>query len=114
VKALTIASLWPDAAWEPTVSNLGHALRKLRRWPEALDCYRRALGLRPGRPGTHAAMGLTHHLLGSLDEAVEAYHKALSLRPEDAFVAEMLADALAAASESFAAGLGDSESDQHL
>lgn len=29
------------ADWEPTLINLGHALRKLRRWGEALECYHR-------------------------------------------------------------------------
>jgi tetratricopeptide (TPR) repeat protein len=63
------------ADWEPTLINLGHALRKLRRWGEALVCYRRALGLVPGQPGTYTALGYTCHLMGDLDRAIENYHK---------------------------------------
>ena len=50
------------AAWEPTVVNLAHTLRKQRRYDEARVAYERALGLAPGQPGTLAALGYTHHL----------------------------------------------------
>ena len=63
------------AAWEPTLINLGHALRKLRRWAEALECYHRALGFVPGQPGTYTAVGYTYHLMGDLDKAIDNYHK---------------------------------------
>lgn len=37
------------AGWEPTMVNLGHTMRKLRQWDAAIDCYRQALGLKPGQ-----------------------------------------------------------------
>lgn len=37
------------AGWEPALVNLGHTLRKLRQWDAAIDCYRQALGLKPGQ-----------------------------------------------------------------
>lgn len=64
-----------SAAWEPTLINLGHALRKLRRWSEALGCYHRALGLVPGQPGTYSVLGYAYHLMGDLDKAIDNYHK---------------------------------------
>ena len=54
------------AAWEPTVVNLGHTLRKQRHYGEARGAYERALGLAPGQPGTLAALGYTHHLQATL------------------------------------------------
>jgi hypothetical protein len=50
------------AAWEPTLVCLGHVFRKQRRWGEAVAAFEKALGLCPGQPGTHAALGYTHHL----------------------------------------------------
>ncbi|EIE23608.1 TPR-like protein [Coccomyxa subellipsoidea C-169] len=77
-------------AWEPTVVNLGHTLRKQRRYSEAIQMLERALGLCPGQPGTYSALGYTYHLQGRMQEAIDNYHKALSLRPDDTFTAEML------------------------
>jgi hypothetical protein len=42
--------------------NLGHVYRKLRQYTDAIFCYEKALGLRPGMPGTFAALGYTYHL----------------------------------------------------
>ncbi|KAK9905515.1 hypothetical protein WJX75_001308 [Coccomyxa subellipsoidea] len=81
-------------AWEPTVVNLGHTLRKQRRYSEAIQMLERALGLCPGQPGTYSALGYTYHLQGRMQEAIDNYHKALSLRPEDTFTAEMLTAAV--------------------
>ncbi|KAL4427283.1 hypothetical protein ABPG77_003192 [Micractinium sp. CCAP 211/92] len=95
----------PTAGWEPTLVNLGHTLRKLRQWDAAIDCYRQALGLKPGQPGTYSALGYTFHLMGDFNAAIEHYHKALGLRPEDVFTAEMLAEAMEEASVAFESDL---------
>jgi hypothetical protein len=59
---LTPAARRARAAWEPTLVCLGHVFRKQRRWGEAVAAFEKALGLCPGQPGTHAALGYTHHL----------------------------------------------------
>ncbi|GHP05355.1 anaphase-promoting complex subunit [Pycnococcus provasolii] len=82
------------AAWEPTISNLAHCLRKLRRYDEALEWYTVALAKRPKCASTFAAIGFTHHLAGRLHAAVEHYHKCLAVRPDDAFTNDMLVHAL--------------------
>ncbi len=64
-----------NGRWEATHFNLGHALRKLGRYDDALRSYERSLALAPGRASVHAAMGLTMHLKGSLDDAIAQYHK---------------------------------------
>lgn len=102
---LTPPSGTAAAAWEPTWVNLGHALRKLRQWDDALEAFRRALALAPGQPGTYAAMGYTLHLAGRWDEAVEQYHTSLGLRSQDAFTASMLQAALVEANDEVAKAL---------
>lgn len=60
--------------WEPTFFNLGHALRKLRRLPEAIEAYEAARGLAPRSAPTIAALARTHHMAGSFDAAISLYH----------------------------------------
>lgn len=91
--------------WEPTMVNLGHALRKLRRFDDALDMFTRALGAAPEQPGTLAALAFTHHLMGNLSLAIENYHKALGLRPNDDFCSSMLAAAVGEEAEAMTAAL---------
>ena len=97
--------------WEPTVVNLGHALRKLKRYEEALEAYRRGVGANPEAAGTYTAMAYTYHLMGDVRQAVELYHKALGLRPEDDFAGAMLSVAVgedaAAMTEELTRGMDD-------
>jgi len=97
--------------WEATMFNLGHAYRKMRRYPEAISAYNRALSVSTGSGGgvgsgsaggngggrafsLLCALGFTYHLTGALEEAVSYYHQALGLRPRDAFATDMLDRAL--------------------
>lgn len=79
---------------EPTLVNLGHALRKLKRYSEAISVLTKALGVNTIAPGTYAALGYTYHLSDNFGEAIENYHKSLGLRSEDAFIATMLGIAI--------------------
>ncbi|KAL2247455.1 UNVERIFIED_CONTAM: Anaphase-promoting complex subunit 6 [Sesamum indicum] len=69
--------------WEPTVVNLAHALRKLRRYNEAIIYYEKALALSTRSLSTYAGLAYTYHL------------QALWLKPDDQFCTEMLTLALA-------------------
>jgi tetratricopeptide (TPR) repeat protein len=67
---------------------LGNAYGDLRRFDDALDCYRRALDV-PAEPGDPDHRGAILHNLGitclelrRLDEALEHLHRALDLRRE--------------------------------
>ncbi|KAJ7299336.1 hypothetical protein O6H91_Y249500 [Diphasiastrum complanatum] len=86
-------------AWEPTVVNLAHTLRKLKLYTEAITMYEKALALSPRGASTCAALGFTYHLQGNTGIAIEYYHKALGLKPDDTFTAEMLTVALISASD---------------
>ena len=50
------------ASWQPVLVNLGHALRKLEAFDEAVDTFSRALGLAPHDAGTFGALAYTYHL----------------------------------------------------
>eukprot|EP00775_Hariotina_reticulata_P001960 gene1960-2287_t len=81
-------------AWEVTVVNLAHAMRKQQQYEKAVQLYEQALCLNPLSSGSHTGLAYTHQLMGNSAAAVEYYHKALGLRPDDAFAAEMLGLAL--------------------
>lgn len=82
------------SAWEATVVNLAHVMRKLQQHQQALQLYQQALGLNRTNPGSYAGLAYTYQLMGNSAAAVEHYHKALSLRPDDTFASEMLGLAL--------------------
>ena len=50
---------------------------------EALQCYQRAVALRPSRLIHHVELGRTHARLGQVDEAVAALRQASQLEVED-------------------------------
>jgi anaphase-promoting complex subunit 6 len=83
-----------DPFWEPTISNLGHSYRKLRRYNEALICYEVALRLCPSNSSNYTSLGFTKQCQGNIDEAIDLYHKALSIKPDDSLAGEMLTRAL--------------------
>lgn len=80
--------------WEPTVVNLAHAYRKLKRYREAISCYERALTLSSKSVSTYAGLAYTYHLQDNFSAAITHYHKALWLKPTDQFCTEMLSLAL--------------------
>eukprot|EP00968_Pinguiococcus_pyrenoidosus_P027892 scaffold7525_cov248-Pinguiococcus_pyrenoidosus.AAC.6 len=94
-KALSLAR--PEALmkrWAPTLVNLGHALRKQRKFSDALANYQAALAMEPHAADILAASAFTHHLAGDVAKAISMYHKSLAICPEDAFASEMLEKAL--------------------
>ncbi|EGC32404.1 hypothetical protein DICPUDRAFT_155646 [Dictyostelium purpureum] len=80
-------------SWEPTVYNLAHCYRKLRRYDLALHYYNMSLSLIPNNPSTFTALGFCYHLQGSFDEAIDYYHQSLSIR-DDTFTNVLLHKAL--------------------
>ena len=76
--------------WEPLLNNLGHTLRKMKKYEEALDYHRQAMTLSPQNSTTFAAIGFVYSLMFKWNEAVEYFHKALGLKREDPFSMHML------------------------
>ena len=78
--ALALCASYPDGllrAWEPTITNLGHAYRQLNMLDEAVATYRRAKDLCPMNATVHASLAFATHLAGRRHEAIELYHTAL-------------------------------------
>ncbi|KAN0012171.1 hypothetical protein ACTFIU_007469 [Dictyostelium citrinum] len=80
-------------SWEPTIYNLAHCYRKLRKFELASHYYTMSLSLLPNNPSTYSALGFTHHLQGNFDEAIDYYHQSLSIR-DDTFTNVLLHKAL--------------------
>jgi tetratricopeptide (TPR) repeat protein len=82
-----------DPYWEPTVFNLGHALRKSRQFDLARRCFEQCVALSPSA-SAYAALAFTTHLAGDADAAISLYHQALAVKPDDPFASDMLNRAL--------------------
>ncbi|EAU85567.2 cell division control protein 16 [Coprinopsis cinerea okayama7 len=80
--------------WAVTYINLGTSLRKLRRYKEALDVYKKVLEYDPRNATALGLLGMVHHLLNELDQAILRYHEALSIEPINANILELLNMAL--------------------
>jgi tetratricopeptide (TPR) repeat protein len=71
-------AITPSAATE---ENLGLALAMKRRFPEAIEHYRAALRLDPGRALVHTKLAEVLDHEGRIDEAILEYEEALRLDP---------------------------------
>lgn len=80
--------------WEPLLNNLGHTMRKMRRYEESLDFHRQAMVLSPQNSTTYVAIGFVYSLMFKWNEAVENFHKALGLKREDTFTNNLLNQAM--------------------
>ncbi|CAG2163999.1 unnamed protein product, partial [Oppiella nova] len=83
----------PDK-WEPLLNNMGHVLRKLKKYEEAIDFHKQALILSPQNPSTYSALGFVYSLMTKWNESVEYFHKALGLKRDDSFSTTMLGHAI--------------------
>jgi predicted O-linked N-acetylglucosamine transferase (SPINDLY family) len=73
-------SLKPDYA--EAFCNMGNALKELRNYGEAFDCYTQALLLKPVYAEAHNNLATVLHSQGNLAKAVEHFLKALSINPD--------------------------------
>lgn len=86
-------------AWESLLNNLGHTLRKLKRYDEALKFHYQALIMCPKDPSSLASIGYLHMFLENFEAAVEFFNQSLSLRREDSFARTMMSKAMEIMSE---------------
>ena len=63
---------------------LGLLAYQVRRWDEALDCYRRALRLRPDLAEVHNSQGAALIGCGRWEEALQSIQQSLRLQPNNA------------------------------
>lgn len=92
-------ALWGDTAAKLPANarahnNLGQALFRAGRIPEAMRSYERALALQPKYPESHYNLGVALAQQGELDRAREHYAIALRLQPDYPEALNNLANAL--------------------
>ncbi len=85
--AEAIAALRSAIAIDPDIpeawANLGNEFGNIDQYDEAMDCYQRALKLRPDYADAHCNLGaLLQKTLPTLDGAIAAYEKAISLQED--------------------------------
>ena len=71
----------PEAFQAEAYVHRGNALRDLKRWPEAVESYDRALALVPNHAGAWCDRGRALREMGELHEALESYSTALAINP---------------------------------
>lgn len=69
--------------WEPIYNNLGHTLRMLEKYENAIEVHRKSLLFSKRKVEPWSSIGLCYASMGKLNLAMEALNKALSLRPSD-------------------------------
>eukprot|EP00210_Caulerpa_lentillifera_P003465 g3307.t1 len=95
--------------WVNLFINLGHALRKQRRYEDAIAQYQKGLLYAPNKSCFYTALGFTYHLQFKLEVAIEHYQKALSMKYYDQFATDMLNQALEDKLEGISDGVGTDE-----
>ena len=74
-KNLTEEQEWFEKAYQSSLAE---------KYDEAIEYYKKAIGINPDFAAAHANLGVTHMNKGNLKEAVVALKKALNLDPQNA------------------------------
>ncbi len=70
----------------------GHALAKLRRFPEAIEAFTSAIRLRPRDAHLRARRGVVHYQLGNKEPAIDDWEAALKLEPDERLFPKWLSE----------------------
>lgn len=76
--------------WEPLLNNIGHTLRQLGRYDEAIEYHNKALTLIQANASTYSALGFLYYLKEDWDKALEYLNNALSIRYNDSISTSLL------------------------
>ena len=76
--------------WEPLLNNIGHTLRQLKRFDEAIEYHNKALTLIQANASTYSALGFLYYLKEDWDKALEYLNNALSIRYNDSISTSLL------------------------
>ena len=79
---ILLSSLKSNPKQPQTLDTLGNALRALGRHKEALNCYDKAIALRPDFAHAFYDRGIALQLAGRTDDAVSSYDKAIALKAD--------------------------------
>lgn len=75
--------------WEPLLNNIGHTLRQLGRYDEAIEYHNKALVIQ-ANPSSYSALGFLFYLKEEWDQALEHLNSALSVRYNDSISTSLL------------------------
>ena len=67
---------------EKTHMLMGYAFKQLKRYDNAINCFRNAVNIDPDFFEAHVQLGQTFHLLGDTN-AISYYNNALNINPDD-------------------------------
>lgn len=76
--------------WEPLLNNIGHTLRQLGRYDEAIEYHQKALTLVQANASTYSSLGFLNALKEQWDQALEYLNNALSIRYNDSISTSLL------------------------
>jgi CHAT domain-containing protein/ribosomal protein S16 len=63
--------------------NTGHRLNQLGRYEDAIDCYDKAIEIKPDNYKAWGNRGITLHHLERYEDAVASYDKVIEIKPDD-------------------------------
>jgi tetratricopeptide (TPR) repeat protein len=69
------------------VVSSGNKLAMVKEYNEAMDCYLKAIELKPDDHGAMFNAGLMYEAMGKLDKAFEYYNKAFKLKDDEKYIA---------------------------
>jgi tetratricopeptide (TPR) repeat protein len=67
-----------------TVVKLGNLYYDGQAYPQAIECYEKALALQPGNADVRTDLGTAYWYTGNADKAIASFEKALTIRPNHA------------------------------
>ncbi|KAF3021513.1 hypothetical protein G7054_g13996 [Neopestalotiopsis clavispora] len=82
------------AAWLAARTNLAHAYRRAKKYPEAMEQFDEVLRLGGKDAAIYSAKGLLFMELGQPEEAIVVLHQALAINAQDPIATELLNKAL--------------------
>jgi len=68
-------------------NNMGAAHAEKQEYDKAMECYEKAIKIKPDKAETYFLIGVIHHEKQEYDLAVEYYKKAIELKPDLAYLA---------------------------
>lgn len=92
--------------WEPLLNNIGHTLRRLGRYDEAIEYHNKALTLVQANASTYSALGFLYYLKENWDQALEYLNEALSIRYNDSISTSLLEKTIPKYNEALKNNLG--------
>src|SRR5262249_17353958 len=75
-------------------NGLGHALRRQRKWPEAINAYNKLIEIDPNYPYAYTSLANALRRHNKLPEAIAAFNKAIEIDPNDVWAYSGLGNVL--------------------